>query len=153
VDVAGGAVGGVLGGEVEVPYFFRVLPVPRGLAAHDYASFADDLVRERQAAELPPHTRIALLVAEAHAAADVERFLDAGFDCARELGRSHPQVELFPPVPAAMPRRRGYERAQVLAQSRGRPALQAFLPAWREALARVPSSRVRWVLDVDPAGF
>ena len=28
-----------------------------------------------------------------------------------------------------------------------------FLPAWREALVRHPGRRVRWALDVDPAGF
>jgi primosomal protein N' (replication factor Y) len=153
VQVAGRAGRAERAGEVIVQTDFADHPVYRALASHDYARFAEELVRERKAAELPPHARIALLVAEAHAVADVERFLDAGFDCARELAKAHPHVEVFPPVPAAMPRRRGYERAHVLAQSRGRPALQAFLPPWREAIARVPSSRVRWVLDVDPTGF
>jgi len=45
------------------------------------------------------------------------------------------------------------ERGQVLAQSADRRALQRFLPAWREALAALPSRRVRWALDVDPPGF
>jgi primosomal protein N' (replication factor Y) len=153
VQVAGRAGRAERAGEVIVQTDFADHPVYRALASHDYARFAEELVRERKAAELPPHARIALLVAEAHAVADVERFLDAGFECARELAKAHPHVEVFPPVPAAMPRRRGYERAHVLAQSRGRPALQAFLPPWREAIARVPSSRVRWVLDVDPTGF
>jgi len=85
--------------------------------------------------------------------ADVGRFLDAAYDCARALADAHPHVEVFPPVPAAMPRRRGYERAHVLAQSRGRPALQAFLPAWREAIAQRARGRVRWVIDVDPTSF
>jgi primosomal protein N' (replication factor Y) len=153
VQVAGRAGRAERPGEVIVQTDFAEHPVYRALASHDYARFADELVRERRAAELPPQTRIALLVAEAHAEADVGRFLDAAFDCARELADAHPQVEVFPPVPAAMPRRRGYERAHVLAQSRGRPALQAFLPAWREAIGRVPSTRVRWVLDVDPTSF
>jgi len=31
--------------------------------------------------------------------------------------------------------------------------LQHFLPLWRTALAELPGRRIRWVLDVDPAGF
>jgi primosomal protein N' (replication factor Y) len=52
-----------------------------------------------------------------------------------------------------MPRRRGFERAHVLVQSRARSALQAFLPAWREAIAQRARGRVRWVIDVDPTSF
>jgi primosomal protein N' len=52
-----------------------------------------------------------------------------------------------------MPRRRGYERGQVLVQSEHRAALLAFLPRWREALASNSGSRVRWALDVDPTSF
>ena len=62
-------------------------------------------------------------------------------------------VEVFPPVPAALARRAGFERGQVVAQSEDRGALQRFLPAWRSAIAALPGRRVRWALDVDPAGF
>ena len=34
-----------------------------------------------------------------------------------------------------------------------RAALARFLSAWRAALAALPVRRVRWSLDVDPAGF
>ena len=69
------------------------------------------------------------------------------------LRDEHPDVDAFAPVPAAMPRRRGFERAHVLVQSRARSALQAFLPAWREAIAQRARGRVRWVIDVDPTSF
>jgi primosomal protein N' len=62
-------------------------------------------------------------------------------------------VEVFPPVPASMPRRRGYERGHVLAQGAHRKPLQAFLPRWREAIATRAGTRVRWALDVDPTTF
>ena len=96
---------------------------------------------------------MALLVAEAHARADVERFLDTAFDHAQRLCDGDARVQVFPPVPAAMARRRGFERGQVMAQSDERKALLAFLPRWREALATATSARVRWALDVDPIGF
>ena len=62
------------------------------------------------------------------------------------------QVEIFPPVPRAA-RRAGFERGQVVVQSARRAALQQFLPSWRAALVGQSGRRVRWALDVDPAGF
>ncbi|HTL76122.1 MAG TPA: primosomal protein N' [Casimicrobiaceae bacterium] len=140
-------------GEVIVQTDFPGHPVYRALAAHDYARFADDLAREREAAQLPPATRIALLVAEAHARADVDAFLDRAFDEASALSRDDDAIRVFPPAPAAMPRRRGYERGHLIAQSADRRALLAFVPRWREALAAAAHARVRFALDVDPIGF
>ena len=140
-------------GEVIVQTDFPDHPVYRALAAHDYARFADALAVERKAAQLPPVTRIALLVAEAHARADVDRFLGRAFDAASALCGDGDTISVFPPAPAAMARRRGYERGHVIAQSADRRALLAFLPRWREALAAEAHARVRFALDVDPAGF
>jgi primosomal protein N' (replication factor Y) (superfamily II helicase) len=153
MQVAGRAGRAERGGEVIVQTDFPAHPVYRALAAHDYARFADELIAERQAAQLPPASRVALLVAEAHARADVDRFLDAAFEQAKALCDGADGVEVFPPVPASMPRRGGYERGQVLVQSVHRKTLQAFLPRWRDAMAEVPATRVRWALDVDPASF
>jgi primosomal protein N' (replication factor Y) len=56
-------------------------------------------------------------------------------------------------VPALLARRAGFERGQIVVQSMRRPALQRFLPAWRKAIALASARRVRWSIDVDPAGF
>jgi primosomal protein N' (replication factor Y) len=153
MQVAGRAGRAERAGEVIVQTDFPGHPVYRALAAHDYARFADDLLSERAAAQLPPASRVALLVAEAHARADVDRFLDVAFERAKALCAADAGVEVFAPVPASMPRRGGYERGHVLAQSAHRKALQAFLPRWREALAAGAATRVRWALDVDPTAF
>ena len=153
MQVAGRAGRAERAGEVIVQTDFPGHAVYRALAAHDYAHFADELVRERAVADLPPRTRLALLVAEAHAASDVLRFLGEAHVLALALRDAHPGVEAFAPVPAAMPRRRGYERAHVLVQSRSRTALQAFLPPWREAITERVRGRVRWAIDVDPTSF
>jgi primosomal protein N' (replication factor Y) len=153
MQVAGRAGRADLAGEVIVQTDFPAHAVYRALAAQDYARFADELVSERAAAQLPPAARIALLVAEAHVRADVDRFLDVAFEQARALCDGESGVEVFPPVPAAMPRRRGYERGHVLAQGVHGKALQAFLPRWREAIAARAGTRVRWALDVDPTTF
>jgi primosomal protein N' (replication factor Y) len=60
------------------------------------------------------------------------------------------EVEVFDPVPAMLERKAGFDRAQLLVRSTSRAALRAFLPQWREALARRKERRVRWALDVDP---
>ena len=62
------------------------------------------------------------------------------------------KVRVLGPAPAAMARRAGRHRAQLLVESPLRSALQAFLADWVEELVklRVPRS-LRWSLDVDPA--
>jgi primosomal protein N' (replication factor Y) (superfamily II helicase) len=153
MQVAGRAGRADLAGEVVVQTDFPGHPVYRALAAHDYASFAGELIGEREAAQLPPASHVALLVAEAHVRDDVDRFLDSAFDAATPLCNADAGVEIFPPVPAPMARRGGYERGQVVVQSARRRDLQAFLPGWREALAASAGTRVRWAIDVDPTSF
>jgi primosomal protein N' (replication factor Y) len=153
MQVAGRAGRAELAGTVIVQTDFPEHPVYRALALHDYGGFADELLAERRAAQLPPASRVALLVAEAHARDDVDRFLGDAVERARTLPGTA-GVEVFPPVPPALSRRAGFERGQVLVQSARRAALQAFLPRWREALlAGGSSARVRWAIDVDPAAF
>jgi primosomal protein N' (replication factor Y) len=154
VQVSGRAGRADLPGTVIVQTDFADHPVYRALSSHDYRRFADDLLAEREAAQLPPVTRVALLVAEAHAREDVDRFLDDAVERASALPGRDADVEVFPPLPPTMARRAGFERGQVLVQSLRRAALQAFLPQWREAIAMHPASaRVRWAIDVDPAAF
>ena len=140
-------------GTVVVQTDFPDHPVYRALAAHDYARLANELLAERKSAQLPPAVHVALLVAEAHARADVDRFLDHAVDIARGLVRDVADVDVFGPLPPALPRRAGFERGQVLVQSAHRASLQAFLARFREPLARHASTRVRYALDVDPATF
>ncbi|HET8585472.1 MAG TPA: primosomal protein N', partial [Casimicrobiaceae bacterium] len=153
MQVAGRAGRAQRPGEVVVQTDYPDHGVYRALATHDYTRFADELLHERNVAELPPRMRLALLVAEAHALTDVEGFLGEAYALATRLRDEHRGVEVFAPVPAAMSRRRGFERAHVLVQSRARSALQAFLPPWREAITQHARRRVRWVIDVDPTSF
>jgi primosomal protein N' (replication factor Y) len=153
-QVAGRAGRAALPGEVIVQTDFAAHAVYRALAAQDYERFAETLFAERLAAGLPPFTHLALLAAEAPRRAAIDAFLAAAHEAGRTLARAaHRAVEVFPPVPAAMARRAGVERAQVVAQSEDRGALQRFLPHWRRAIAAISGRQVRWSLDVDPLGF
>jgi primosomal protein N' (replication factor Y) len=153
VQVAGRAGRAGLPGEVIVQTDFADHDVYRVLTTHDYASFADRLLEERRIAQLPPFTHAALLAAEAHHRADVDAFLAAAHEAGAALAARFAEVDVFSPVPALLARRAGFERGQIVVQSVRRPALQRFLPAWRQALDALPGRKVRWSIDVDPAGF
>ena len=143
-----------LPGEVIVQTDFPTHPLARALAADDYQSFAEVLLAERRATMLPPFAHLALLVAEAPRRETVDAFLAAASEAGRSAAREEAiDVEVFPPVPASLPRRAGLERGQVLAQSVERGAMQRFLPHWRRAVDALPGRRVRFALDVDPLGF
>jgi len=61
------------------------------------------------------------------------------------------RIEMHGPLPAPMPRRAGYQRAQLLLSSPDRRALHAALDAAWPAIHALPEARrVRWSLDVDP---
>jgi len=154
MQVAGRAGRAGLPGEVIIQTDFPDHPVYAAVVAHDYERLAAGLLAERKVAQLPPFTHVAVLAAEAHHRADVDDFLRAAHAAGMALtvGQTA-QVEIFPPVPALLARRAGFERGQVVVQSARRAALQQFLPAWRASLAGQSGRRVRWALDVDPAGF
>jgi primosomal protein N' (replication factor Y) len=111
---------------------------------HDYDRFATDLLEERHQAALPPYMYQALLRAEAPELATAIEFLEQ----ARGAVPSD-VVTINDPIPMTMTRVHNVERAQLLVESSSRPALQAFLRAWIDAL-RAMKSRVRWSLEVDP---
>ncbi len=154
LQVAGRAGRASLPGEVIVQTDFPDHAVYRALIEHDYRKLAAALLSERQRARLPPYTHVALLAAEARQRRDVNAFLDAAHGAAVALVRdAHDKLEVFSPVPALLARRAGYERGQLIVQSRERNALQRFLPAWRAVILATAGRRTRWALDVDPASF
>jgi primosomal protein N' (replication factor Y) len=154
IQVAGRAGRAGLPGEVVVQTDFPTHPVYEALKTHDYDRLAQQLIAEREAAQLPPATHIALLFAEAHRRDDVDAFLGRAHAAAEALLRPDGDaVTVFAPVPALLARRAGMERGQLVVQSTRRRALHEFLSRWREALAVLSTARVRVALDVDPASF
>lgn len=152
MQVAGRAGRAGLAGEVIVQTDFPNHPVYEALATHDYERFARELVAERETAQLPPVTHVALLLAEAHRRADVDAYLERAHAAAEALAEAA-AVTIFPPVPALLARRAGLERGQLAVQSARRADLQRFLAQWRPVLASLAGKRVRAALDVDPLSF
>jgi primosomal protein N' (replication factor Y) len=136
-------------GEVLVQTRFPAHPMYQALLRHDYAGFAAAQLAEREAAGFPPFVFEAALRAEAKKLADTMAFLNA----AARLVPVPEGVRVYDPVAHVITRRAGYERAQLVAQSRSRPALQAFLAEWSGAIAASAPRAIRWHLDVDPIEF
>lgn len=137
-------------GEVIVQSAFPNHPLFQALRAHDYESWAKTLLAERSLAGLPPFAFQALLSAESKDEQLVLKFLHQARHRAEQI-RS--EVEIYGVVPAAMPKRANYHRAQLLVQSEQRKSLQGFLRAWKPKLDALPDRRVRWALDIDPLDF
>jgi primosomal protein N' (replication factor Y) len=150
-QVSGRAGRGELRGEMLVQTDFPLHPLFVALAHHDYDHFAKGLLAERRSLGLPPFGHLALLGVEARMRATVNAFLERAADRARALADTQPGAcEVYPPVAAALARRAGMERGQILIQSSKRSNLQQFLPRWREELERLGPRTVRWSLEVDP---
>jgi len=149
-QVAGRAGRGATQGTVLIQTEFPDHPLYQALQHDDYRAFAENLLAERRQAGFPPFCYQVLLRAEAPRLATALEFL-AG--AAREARRIRPAVTVYDPVPAAMPRRAGRERAQLLVQAESRRRLQQFLGVWHGMLAGQRATRARWSLDVDPLEF
>jgi primosomal protein N' (replication factor Y) len=119
-------------------------PLYGAVMRHDYDRFAGSLLEERHQAALPPYMYQALLRAEAPELATAIGFLEQARDAV-----PNDAVTLNDPIPMTMTRVHNVDRAQLLVESNSRPALQAFLKVWVDAL-RAMKTRVRWSLEVDP---
>ncbi|HJV92059.1 MAG TPA: primosomal protein N' [Azonexus sp.] len=152
MQVAGRAGRAELKGEVLIQTEYPDHPLYAALVAHDYPGFAATLLKEREQAGFPPYAFQAMLRAEAPEMADAIAFLKAA--AALPAVAEHDHVMIYDPVPMKMSRLANLERGQLLAESFSRPALQAFLPRWREAVDGLKApSKLRWHLEVDPFEF
>jgi primosomal protein N' (replication factor Y) len=152
MQVAGRAGRADLPGEVLIQTQFPDHPLYAALVRHDYPAFAATLLEERRQAGFPPYAYQAMLRAEAPQMADAIAFLATARAWPRVA--EHADVMLYDPVPMRLARRANLERAQLLAESPSRRALQAFLSEWNRTLESIKApAKLRWHLEVDPLEF
>jgi primosomal protein N' (replication factor Y) len=140
-------------GQVIVQTRFPEHPLFAALERHDYPGFANRLLEEREASELPPFVHQALLRAESRTlqtAIDwLARMKATGLEQIARLDLH--RINLFDPVPMAMMRIANTERAQLLIESPSRKTLHRFVGEWLQAMTRESTAPgVRWQLDIDP---
>ena len=121
-------------------------PLFRAVAQGDYDGFARSLLDEREAAGLPPAGFQAMLRVEA-------KMLESALDFLKDAAGapvSSEGVMIYDPVPMTLTRLMNVERAQLMVESRSRPALQAFLTRWVEWIGTHAPASLRWHIEVDP---
>lgn len=154
VQVAGRAGRAGLPGEVLIQTQFPNHPLYAAARSQDYPGFARLQDAERRMAGLPPHAALALLRLESRKPGEAMKHGKVAATRARSLldtlDAACREVTIHDALPAALARKGGWERAQVLVQSPSRAALQRLLTPWRAALAVELPRHVRWALDVDP---
>ena len=152
MQVAGRAGRAELKGEVLIQTEYPDHPLFAALADHDFPGFAAQQLKEREQAGFPPYAFQAVLRAEAPEMTDSIAFLNSA--AALPLIGEHENVMIYDPVPMKLARLANLERGQLLAESCSRPALQNFLPRWREAIEGIKApSKLRWHIEVDPLEF
>jgi primosomal protein N' (replication factor Y) len=152
MQVAGRAGRAELKGEVLIQTEYPDHPLFAALVNHDYPGFAAQQLKEREQAGFPPYAFQAVLRAEAPEMADSIKFLTAAAEL--PVVAEHGNVMIYDPIPMKLARLASLERGQLLAESFSRPALQNFLPRWREAIEGLKApSKLRWHIEVDPLEF
>ncbi len=137
-------------GEVLIQTGFPDHPLFRALRAHDYDTWAQALLLEREQAGFPPFVFQVLLRAEGKQESELYALLKQAREAAIKLSL---QVEIYSVVPSMMPKRANHSRAQLLVQSTTRKSLQNFLREWRPLLDKILAQKLRWSLDIDPIEF
>lgn len=152
IQVAGRAGRGELSGEVLLQTRYPEHPLLQTLLYQGYTGFAKEELAQRQAANMPPFTRMALLRCEASDKSAIEAFLEEAKTIV--VKQQDANIQLMGPATAMMERRNGRFRMQLIINAVNRIALQHQLQQLMPQLYKLPLARkVRWSLDVDPVDF
>jgi primosomal protein N' (replication factor Y) len=149
--------------EMWVQTFHPAHALFEALKKHDYPAFAEQQLKERLEASLPPHSFQALLRSDARTQAVAQAFLNHANGKLQmllpELSEADAallsEVSVYPAVPMSIQRVANVERAQMLMESNSRKALHKALDVLQQLLYESKSDPahkglIRWLVDVDP---
>ncbi len=148
--------------EMWVQTFHPSHPLFEALKKHDYPAFAEQQLKERLEAGLPPSTFQALIRSDAREQAVAQAFLNHAHAQLQSLeglnakdAAALAEVSVYPAVPMSIQRVANVERAQMLIESASRKALHRVLELLQEQLhvsRSEPQHKglIRWLVDVDP---
>ena len=123
---------------------------------HDVDGFLEHTAREREEAQLPPYSYQGLIHAEGQTLDKAIQFLSGLKSRLKNKGLHGKELRIYDPVPKAIMRVAGSERAQVVIESESRKLLQEALEVIDEDLrsdsqGRISkTSRIRWLIERDP---
>ena len=149
--------------EMWVQTFYPAHALFEALKKHDYPAFAEQQLKERLEASLPPHSFQALIRSDARTQAVAQAFLNHANSQLQtllpELSQADAallsEVSVYPAVPMSIQRVANVERAQMLMESTSRKALHKALDVLQQLLYESKSDPahkglIRWLVDVDP---
>ncbi|MFU2510183.1 primosomal protein N' [Pseudoalteromonas sp. ASV78] len=133
-------------GQVLLQTHFPEHPLLQDLVNNGYQDFARFALQERDDAQLPPITNMAIVRAEGHNIKQVVDFLTDLVPVQSLTG-----IQLLGPIPAPLERIAGKYRFQLHIQALDRPLLHQYLAQMVDYLSTSKlAQKVRWSLDVDP---
>ena len=147
---------GEAGGTIYIETQFPEAAVFQFLLRHDVDGFLSFAANERKEAELPPFVYQALVHAEAKSLDKAIQFLRILKGYLKSESHVSKGLRVYDPVPRAMMRVAGSERAQLLIESDDRKSLQEILELVDRYLrensqGRISKEgRVRWLIERDP---
>ena len=135
-------------GVVYIQTHFPEHPLLQSLVNKGYDEFAKLLLHERETANLPPFSYLAVLLAEDY---KTEVTLDFLNKVKAELQKYASNIGVFGPIPAPIEKRAGRIRYQLFIQSDSRNSLHSSLTPWIKSIESLSiTKKVRWSLDIDP---
>ena len=147
---------GETGGEIYIETQFPEAAVFQFLLRHDVDGFLAFTANERKEAGLPPFTYQAIVHAEAKSLDKAIQFLAGLKAHLKAEGFISQGLRAYDPVPKAVMRVAGSERAQLLVESDDRKKLQEILEAMDCYLREISQGRIskegriRWLIERDP---
>jgi primosomal protein N' (replication factor Y) len=134
-------------GTVYLQTFYPENKVMLAMTNHERDVFLDVEAQEREAAHMPPYSRLVGIIV---AGKNEQQVLDI----AMELGKTAPHAEgirSYGPAEAPFYRLRGYYRRRLLVQADKTLDVQKAVGAWVDSV-KTPSA-VRVYIDIDPQSF
>ena len=147
---------GQAGGDMYIETQYPEAPVFQFLLRHDVDGFLSYTAHEREEAKLPPFSYQGLIHAEAKTLDKAIQFLSSLNGRLKAKGLIANGLKAYDPVPKALMRVAGTERAQLLLESGDRKQLQEILEAIDQDLRGQSQGRIskgeniRWLIERDP---
>ena len=125
-------------------------PVVRAVLESPWCDICDELLLQRRSQGLPPHGHLAVMRCDSRSIDQGLRFLQACLD-ALIPEQASGGIRIVGPLPAAMARRAGLYRSQLLLVGSSRRELhQAATQLAHCASKEKQPAGLRWFLDIDP---
>ena len=147
---------GQASGDIYIETQYPESAVFQYLIRHDVDGFLSHTAKERQEAGLPPFSYQALVHAEAKNLEQAIQFLTILKGYLENIGMIVKGLRVYDPVPKAVMRVAGTERAQLVIEADDRKQLQEVLELVDQELRRQSQgriskgTRVRWLIERDP---